>query len=221
VAWSDVRSLNPTGQLDAKYTQQFKLERSKLVNGQQALMLKGNQMKAMAREAEAQLAIVTKAMVKGGKQHAGLQRDPAQQAATDLAAKLAKILADLKKPKDMTAKPLSIGPGAIQLKGIATTDNMLQDKNDLELARGAWQNVHVAYQAMVTKKKNMEALLATGSKGLRSAEKSNPTVKQKLAEAAQSVKDAAAEIKTYDKNYADAKKHIAAIEAKAKKKKIG
>jgi len=217
---TEVRPYNPTGQIDKKYTTTFSLERSKLINGQQALLLKGNQLKAMHQEGKAQLAIVTKAMAKKGVQHAGLVRPQALTAATDLATKLSKMLADLKVPTGMTPKPASIATGLLSLRGMATNDTLLQDMNDLEQARGAWKTTETAYKSMLTKKKAMEALLTSQTKGLRSTEKADPAIKQKLKDAAQSVKAAQTEIKSKDKDYAESKKFIGLIEAKAKKKKI-
>ena len=90
----------------------------------------------------------------------------------------------------------------------------------MKTARSLWFNVQLTRKLMLAKVANMEKVLATKSKGFRSSELADATVKLEMKKAAQSVKDANKDIKALDADYAAAKKAIDKLEAQAKKLKI-
>jgi len=222
-SWGAVRAYASTS-FAPDVLEDFLTARAKVINDMQGRLRVGNEMAAAQKEAVALQAIVAKAKMKSGiKQGTGAQRaiGVAQAEAKAVAVELATSLTQLKTPANMTAKPLAITTGAMSLGGVAADANYLKTKRDLVTVRGFWTTTELAYKTMVTKSASMVKVLATKTRGFRSNELSDGTVKAELARAAQSVKDAKAEVKKYDKDYANAKKAIVKIEAQAKKKGLG
>jgi hypothetical protein len=215
-AWDDFRKYNPA-HFPKEVVADFKLQRMHLVNSQQATVVLVNQIVAAKNQAEALISITDKATMKKDIKQGGTQRPitDAQQAAKDVALKLAAELKELLIPTNITNKPDSIKSGATNLDSFVKGPP--KNWNELVQARGIWSGVDSAYKSMVARSAAMDKMLATLTRGFRTNELSDKTVKAELAKAATSVKDAKATVKKYDKDYATAKKLMDKVNAQAVK----
>jgi hypothetical protein len=221
-AWEAVRAYNAAN-LPKEATEEFTTDRAKLIGDQRAVIAAGNKLAELSKQAEALKDIIAKASMKkdmkGGaeQRNIGVARTAAKAVADDLAEQLRLLL----HPVSMnTPAPAKIQTGAQQLQGANGLPNYPQTKKDWVTALGFWQDVELAQKNLVTRAASMEKVLATRTRGFRSNELSDKTVKAELAKAAKSVKDVKAEVKKYASHYAAAKKQFALLQAKAKKARL-
>jgi hypothetical protein len=213
-AWDDFRQYNPT-RLPKDIVDPFRVQRMHMQNSQQATVVLNNQIAAAQHQAEALLAITDKATMKQDIKQGGTQRPKtdAQQAAKDVATQLEAALKELKIPTNLTSKPESIKSGVSGLDSFVKKPP--KNWNELVQARGLWAGVDSAYKSMVARSAAMDNILATRTRGFRSNELSDTTVKAELAKASASVKAAKALVKSYEKDHAAARKLMDKVEVAA------
>jgi len=218
-SWAALRTFNPPDVLPAEYTQEFRAARTQLKNDQRVVMVKGNAISAMYKEAQALMAIAKKAEMKGRMKDGRAQRPlaDAQAAAAKVATEMAADLKDFHQPANRTPGPGTVTRSAQYLKEFGQDKTFATSRDNLVKARKAWTQADLAYKTIVAKAASMEKVLTSQTKGFRSNELSDPKIKTELAEAARDAKAAKAEVKKQTPAHAAAKKLWNELDAKFKK----
>ncbi len=117
LSWAALRTFDPPDVLPAEYTQAFRTARTQLKNDQRVVMVKGNAISAMYKEAQALIAIANKAAMKSRMKDGRAQRPlaDAQAAAAKVAAEMAESLKDFHQPANRTPGPSTVTGSAQQL----------------------------------------------------------------------------------------------------------